>query len=255
MNKRIKKKKEKNNNSKRMDSILNRIEKMYEISDKKFGNGYFVFDMGENAVCHFKFKELKDWKFGIWLDKDGKKYDIFGEHIELIDKFKPSKCYISYENMDLEDSLEDFLNGIGDIIKNPIMHFSCSLTYSDEMTEEEALKEYREFYKEKEMEEKRNRETKERIFDYLKNIKEKEDMITDVLVRDKNGNGWKSNPRYEVTLVVKKEISDEYAEKLFKEIEDVSYKKEYRCSEHTFEIYEIYDGVEGLDLKRYGWRI
>ena len=255
MNKRIKKKKEKNNNTKRMNSILNKIEEKYKISEKKFGNGYFIFDMGENAVCHFKFRELKDWKFGIWLDEEGERYDIFGEHIELIDKFKPSRCYISYEEINLGESLEDFLADIEDIIKNPIMNFSCSLTYSDEMTEEEALKVYKEFYKEKEMEEKRSKETKERIFDYLKNIKEKEDKVTDVFVRDQNGDGWKSTPRYEVTVVIEKETSDEEAERIFKEISEVSLQKEYSCSEHSFDIYEMYDGLEGLDLKKYRWRI
>ena len=33
------------------------------------GDGYFIFDHGENAVMHFKLKEAPQWKFGVWLTK------------------------------------------------------------------------------------------------------------------------------------------------------------------------------------------
>ena len=33
----------------------------------QYGNGYFIFDMGENSVVNFWIKELKGWKFGIWF--------------------------------------------------------------------------------------------------------------------------------------------------------------------------------------------
>ena len=81
----------------------------YEIN---YGDGYFLFEMGENSVIHFKIKEVwKNWKFGMWINSkelndynedDETKYStyyedepnvvqIFCQHEHLLDKFKPSR--------------------------------------------------------------------------------------------------------------------------------------------------------------------
>jgi hypothetical protein len=37
-------------------------------------------------------KEFPEWKFAILLDQDDyRKYEIFGQRISMIDKFKPSR--------------------------------------------------------------------------------------------------------------------------------------------------------------------
>ena len=64
----------------------------------QYGNGYFIFDMGENSVVNFWIKELKGWKFGIWFysPKDDNGEDkpnycqFFAQRELFIDKFKPA---------------------------------------------------------------------------------------------------------------------------------------------------------------------
>lgn len=108
MNKRIKLKLEKKNNTNKINSILKEIN--YTIEKKVFGNGYFVFTFEKNSICWFWLKEFKGWKFGIWLNADNT-YDIFGEHILLINKFKPSASYVSFDNVnDFNENLKLFLD-------------------------------------------------------------------------------------------------------------------------------------------------
>lgn len=71
-----------------------------KITQKNYGNGYFVFELGDDSVCHFKVKGLKRWLFGVWCfwEEEKKKFhiDLFGEHTDYIDKFKPTATEISY---------------------------------------------------------------------------------------------------------------------------------------------------------------
>lgn len=62
-------------------------------------NGYFLFNLGENSVTHFKLRNRR-WKFGIWITEGEESgsviVELFGEHIDNIDKFKPSYTKISF---------------------------------------------------------------------------------------------------------------------------------------------------------------
>lgn len=59
-------------------------------------NGYFIFEIGEKSVYHFNIKEIKNWKFGLWIvDTKDDGHDVysislFGDKEYWIDKFKPS---------------------------------------------------------------------------------------------------------------------------------------------------------------------
>ena len=60
------------------------------------GDGYFLFEFGKNSVFHFTFKEIRGWKFGLWLrwNDEAKKelqIDFFGDKIHWINKFKPTQ--------------------------------------------------------------------------------------------------------------------------------------------------------------------
>ena len=54
-----------------IDKIENESGK--RVKTKNIGNGYFLFDFGDNTVCHFKMEGAKDWLFGIWAipEEDG----------------------------------------------------------------------------------------------------------------------------------------------------------------------------------------
>jgi hypothetical protein len=84
------------------DYLLNAIQKMgnLKIINRGSGDGYFIFEKGDNTVHRFKIKGCKRWRFGIWFEKvyiddketDDTKYkvSIFGEHEWKVNKFKPS---------------------------------------------------------------------------------------------------------------------------------------------------------------------
>lgn len=74
------------------------------------GNGYFIFNHGENSVMNFKLKEAPQWKFGVWLTKfkerkprderssgDYINIQIFAQNELWIDKFKPTNSYFCEE--------------------------------------------------------------------------------------------------------------------------------------------------------------
>lgn len=71
----------------------------FTVTDVQVGNGYFLFDLGQNSVVHFKIKEIPYWKFGLWIIKDTEKkvytVQFFGDKIDWIDKFKPSRSNVS----------------------------------------------------------------------------------------------------------------------------------------------------------------
>ena len=85
-------------------------ENGFTVTDVEIGNGYFIFDLGQNSVVHFKIKEIPYWKFGLWIIKDTEKnvytVQFFGDKIDWIDKFKPSRSTItSAEDRDEADTL------------------------------------------------------------------------------------------------------------------------------------------------------
>ena len=60
------------------------------------GDGYFLFEFGKNSVFHFTFKEIRGWKFGLWLrwedeEKKNLRIEFFGDKIHWINKFKPTQ--------------------------------------------------------------------------------------------------------------------------------------------------------------------
>ena len=74
-------------------------EEGFTVINVKTGNGYFIFDLGQNSVVHFELKEIPYWKFGLWIIKDAEKKEysvqFFGDKIDWINKFKPSCSTIS----------------------------------------------------------------------------------------------------------------------------------------------------------------
>ena len=113
MNKRIKIKKEKLINRTKINNILKELK--FKITKQVFGNGYFVFTFKESSVCWFWLIELPGCKFGLWLNENNT-YSIFGEHTLMIDKFKPSASYISFE------TIEEFNNELNLVLNKDEQH-------------------------------------------------------------------------------------------------------------------------------------
>lgn len=98
----------------------------YEID---YGDGYFLFDMGQDSVVHFRIKQVwKNWKFGMWIHSDSlNNYDeeankdtpwekepdvvqIFCQHEHTLDKFKPSRSSlcVTYKPCDIKNEWNDY---------------------------------------------------------------------------------------------------------------------------------------------------
>lgn len=101
-----------------IEKILSKVEsaESLELIDRIFGDGYFIFEFGEDTVCHFRVKELKNWLFGIWCDEtetpDEYKISLFGEHENYIDKFKPTRTAISYSFILDLSKIDDYISEI-----------------------------------------------------------------------------------------------------------------------------------------------
>lgn len=123
----------------------------FEPYDIEYGNGYFVFDRGEDSVIHFRVKGVwKRWKFGMWVNSEyleekyreeekNRKYEdyykvvqIFAQHDTWIDKFKPSRSSlcVEYDACDWEGRINGtykypFIR-LGDMLKMMQRHpFMC----------------------------------------------------------------------------------------------------------------------------------
>lgn len=76
-----------------MKDIINSLDE-FNAYDLKFAQTFTL------SIGHFKIKEFPEWKFGIWLTRNSDTFDIFGENTYMIDKFKPSRCALSFESID-----------------------------------------------------------------------------------------------------------------------------------------------------------
>ncbi len=97
MNKRQTKKR----NKKVHQNLLSMIP--FTVKNDVYGDGYFIFEFGPAEICWFYLKEFSNWKFGIWLTEYG--YEIFGQGIASIDKFKPTYSEIATD--DINEFVDD----------------------------------------------------------------------------------------------------------------------------------------------------
>lgn len=136
------------------DIIFDAIRKMgYKPYNIEYGNGYFIFDKGEDGVIHFRLKGVwKHWKFGMWVSSEyldekyreeekGKRYDerykvvqLFAQYDTQIDKFKPSasslcvKYYASEWDNHINGSYKapwyEIKNMLGMMKRHPLMCYA-----------------------------------------------------------------------------------------------------------------------------------
>jgi len=284
----------KKKNKQRLEHILNQIKNNnFTITNKIFGNGYFIFTFGQNTVCHFDLKETPLWKYGIWLDgKYG--FQIFGEHEWLIDKFKPSRTCLSYKN-----DINEFLQKVKLIKENPKLYFVDSLTSGDVLVAYErvdwgneefsykgyqAIREYNEetqlwdkfrrdesitqekyvtmkydkFMEEKLQTEENHKFDRKFAFNFFKELPNMFSNIEAIGVYDRDKNGWKCSPRYDIKVLVDKGISKEEIDELYGELEDLifnkNFSKERKSYEHQFSFMGCYDNIKDIkdcDYKYY----
>ena len=197
------------------------------------GNGYFIFDMGENSVVNFWIKELKGWKFGIWFyspkpDEDGKKRpdycQFFAQRELFIDKFKPAASNYCEEIKAYEENNKFFdkfstlyviKNMLYEMKYHPFISFYKGVAYNDYIDRKSLVWFYIKenwdvkFYK---TENKFNRWKDCAItkvyLNYAKKNIEKNSFVEAVKVFDGENGNWYSYPRYNINVYFNKDSNE-----------------------------------------------
>lgn len=74
----------------------------FHMYDIKTGDGYYIFEFGDDTTSTFKIAEIPGWTFGTWLTNERTRGDncshkdkeiiLFAQPTNYLDKFKPSRC-------------------------------------------------------------------------------------------------------------------------------------------------------------------
>lgn len=192
--------------------------------DIEYRSGYFIFETGDDSVVHFHIKQIKGWRFAMWIDTESEAETVqfFAQFEELIDKFKPSRSFFC-ENVskeDLEAEIKEFfslIKMVKHIRCNPrlalVQDMSWYSRYLDRPLWREYLSCLRCLY------EHRKRKIKEYLIDdkyahFVNSIsasivrKWKDEVLNDVKVIDQNKGAFVFRPRWDVVFVYNR-ISDD----------------------------------------------
>ena len=268
------------NNLERHEIILNTISKYFTIKNKEFKQWW----NSENDICYFYLEDTPNWKYAIRLE-DEQNFVIFGEHEELIDKFKPSCTYL-----DCENDVESFIKEVKQIAENPKLYFVDSMTYGEalepwtehkwveddisysgyqvvrEYNEETKLwnkfrrdesitqedfvnKEYNEFYKSKLQRLEDEDFDKEYAFDYFQELV-KQDNIIAIGIKDNNKGGWRHFPRYSIYVVINENnFTQESFNDFYDELKDTIRENNYKnrkTYEHQFTLEDCFNDLDDI---------
>ena len=244
------------------EKVFNYIkENKFAPTNIKYGDGYFIFDMGTDGVVHFDIKGLRSWKFAMWIETDAERLknnegddypavQFFCRHKLDLDKFKPSRSFflvkISLDEIGEDDpwKLYEIVNILQMIKRHPFVAFymswmqdnCCDCSYIGFYLEQVFYKikyKIRDWWK----------DTFVRIWHgskvwFIKKYK----VVDSAKLIDGNGDGWKSYPRYDMEIHFRK-ISDDEQEQAKAEIKvlDRFFHKNYY---KNMDLILIRDGVE-----------
>lgn len=196
------------------------------------GNGYFIFDMGENSVVNFWIKELKGWKFGIWFyiskpDENGKKEpdscQFFAQKELFIDKFKPAasnyceeiKAYGKDNKFFDNFALIDIKSMLYEMKYHPFISFYKEVAYSNYIDRKNLVWFYIKenwdvrFYDIKKKTVRWKDCTITRVYlNHVKKVLEKKSNVETVKVIDEENGNWHSYPRYNINVYFNKDSNE-----------------------------------------------
>lgn len=240
----------------------------FEPTNIQYGDGYFVFDMGEDGVVHFNIKGLHGWKFAMWIEtnpeklkgENSEKYpaiQFFCQHELNIDKFKPSRSFFleKYSLEDIKSSAPYEFYAIVEMIQMIKRHPFVSFTMDaceDKFYNKSYIGCYLDmrFYRTKQAIKEWSNDTRVRVWHGSKVwFVNKYKVVNTVKLVDHNTDGWKVSPRYDMRIHFKK-ISDN---------EDEQEKAEIRMLDRWFhknrydnmDLELTRDGIEGI----YGYKM
>lgn len=253
-------------------SIIEDINKFCTVGNTEFGDCYFIFYKGDNSVVHFKIKELKGWKFGLWFSKEKDntiKCEWFCQYELWLDKFKPSRSEIHCETFwNVPDYIEDTLfdkdlqgknnfywagyeiyENIHFMLDNPYLALyrdgfgvDLNLRYvSKRYAKRQAKKEIKRCKSRDKMEEKLQQKMKNKV---VKEIWKAFDNILDIQTIDMNVDGCICSPRFKLELTVRNGEPEMYSK-----CEDIINSTQDKLNHKgKFDKYSVYSIVDN-DVK------
>ena len=245
------------------------------------GNGYYLFDFGKNSVFHFTFKEIRGWKFGLWLrwedekEKKNLRIDFFGHKIHWIDKFKPTQTMLangvvisSYKDLDDFEKMYDLFYGSdehfssdGDIKKWLILlkryrhlteYYISSRSYDRDRFLPWLFGEFWFYDVQEPLEKFYEAHIVDKLYKailwyfglkYHKYIK-----VRDII--DQNRNGWITYPRYETGIEYKPDVDEDTVKKIWYKLEDSKLSSFLRKHSH-FNQYSDSEAKRGFYYPEY----
>lgn len=203
-------------------------------------------------------KELPEWLFGFELHLNESTLTFFGEHQWLVDKFKPSRCYVSYEALSVSnftDPFEEVLAELKDIQAHPIRHFGASLYYGDPISDEQAQKEYEEMKFERRFHKRFDRQTQACFFDFFKRLPQKHPEILAVGITDRHKiSTYRIYPRYVVRILISKETTDAVVDSIYAWIETLDVAGVFKGDRIQFRLDGVYDESKALKKCHYVYK-
>ena len=287
MKKRLFKKEIKKTNVKRHEYILQELAKHVTVTNKEFTDSYSYIHIGWTSRCFFRLTETLGWRYAIWLDNDEQFY-LIGEHEDLVDKFRPTRTYVSY----LHD-IDGFVSKVKDIQSNPNLYFVDSLTYGKALvdyqieegedyaygyqvvaevnektgewehikrdtsiTQEQYVKEQlEEYYQNKEEGKRKEKEEKHVVFQFFKALPTQFEDIKAIGIYDGNKDGMICNPRYDIKVLAPYDITQEKLDALtatlYDYLEEESYSAERDSFHHRFSLEGCYTNKNELNHADY----
>lgn len=205
-------------------SIIDDINGFCTVENVEFGDCYFVFYKGDNSVVHFKIKELKGWKFGMWFSKEKDntiKCEWFCQYELWLDKFKPSRSEIHCDSFWV---VSDYVEGVlldGDswagyeiyqnirfMLSNPYLAIyrdyfdeDLNLKYvSKRYAKRRAKKAIKECKRQDKAEESLQQKMKNKV---IKALRKNFDNIINIQTIDMNVDGCICSPRFQLEITTK----------------------------------------------------
>lgn len=211
-----------------LDCLIKILNKECKVYDVKIGNGYFIFEFGDNSVAHFKIKELPGWLFGVWLSYDENirnniTIQWFCQQELWLNKFKPSNSTICCKTtICIDDFIASLLEGNDDVYsvdfyeiidninfmkKYPYLAAYRDITGEDLNTNYITKKYAKRFVKKENKQNTHRINMAEKLEKTLANIVVKEvnkiEGIEHIKLIDENEDGFSVSPRYHLEVIPK----------------------------------------------------
>jgi hypothetical protein len=263
------------------DLVLDYLKRKAGLTVKTIasGNGYFLFEFGKNSVFHFTFKEIRGWKFGLWLrweddEKKKLKIDFFGHKINWIDKFKPTQTMLansvvisSYKDLDdfelmydLFYSSNEHYDSDGDILKwllllkryRHLTEYFMSSNYSNKSFTSWLMDEIWFYDIEKPITDFYEAHIQGLLYKaalWLVGLKYHKYVKTRPVI-DLTEPGWMTSPRYETGVEYRPGLPEETVKKIWYKIEDSRLVKFMRGNSH-FNQYSDSEAKRGFYYPEY----